>query len=276
MTPVPVIVDCDNALGVPGCDVDDGLALLFLLAQPQVLLRGVTTCFGNAPLPLVLRATRRLLQGRGVDVLAGASGPRAPASEAARFLVEATRREPGRLTILALGPLTNLAAAVQLDPGFPGRCAAVICLGGTLGPAPRLGWRRLRELNFATDPEAAAMLLARRDVAVKVVPTTSCLELRIGAEDVGGLDGPLHRPLRHWLACMRLGRGLGQFVAWDLVAALALTHPHLMRSARAAMATDAKGVLTAEAGGRHALVEGLADAASAKAVILRALAAPPR
>ena len=77
--PRPVIVDCDNALGVPASDVDDGLALLFLLTRPEIALRGVSTCFGNASLPLVLRATRRLLRGHDVEVLAGASGPGAPA-----------------------------------------------------------------------------------------------------------------------------------------------------------------------------------------------------
>lgn len=274
MTPRPVIVDCDNALGVPGCDVDDGLALLFLLAQPAFVLRGVSTCFGNAPLPLVLRATRRLLRGHGVAVLAGAAKPGAAPGEAARFLVEATRREPGRITILALGPLTNLAAAARLDPGFPGRCAGIVALGGTVGPAPRLGWRRLRELNFAADPAAAAALLARDDVALTVVPTTSCLALGLHAADVAGLDEALHRPLRHWLACMRLGRGLRHFVGWDLVAALALTHPELLQSAPASVTSGADGVLAAVPGRRHALVAGLHDAGAAKSVILRALAPP--
>jgi inosine-uridine nucleoside N-ribohydrolase len=276
MTPRPVIVDCDNALGIPGCDVDDGLALLFLLAMPHVEIRAVTTCFGNAPLGLVLHATRRLLRDGGPPVLAGASRPGAPDSEAARFLVDATAREPGRLTILALGPLSNLAAAARLDPGFPGRCAAVIALGGTLGPAPRLGWRRLRELNFAADPAAASLLLARRDVAVTVVPTTGCLGLQIGTADIGGLDRALHGPLRRWLACLRWGRGLAEFVAWDLVAALALTHPHWVRDEAAIVGLGTGGVLSATSGGHHRLVGGLSDAAAAKAAIMQALAAPPR
>ena len=98
MTPRPVIVDCDNALGVPGCDVDDGLALLFLLAQPAFVLRGVSTCFGNAPLPLVLRATRRLLLGHGVAVLAGVSAPTVLAlqvAEAAGITVVGIARRDG-------------------------------------------------------------------------------------------------------------------------------------------------------------------------------------
>jgi purine nucleosidase len=74
----PVILDCDNAMGLPARDVGNGLALLFLLAQPEVALRGVTICFGNAPLPAVLRATRQLLDFAnvpGLPLLAGAARP---------------------------------------------------------------------------------------------------------------------------------------------------------------------------------------------------------
>jgi inosine-uridine nucleoside N-ribohydrolase len=152
----------------------------------------------------------------------------------------------------------------------------VIALGGTLGPAPRLGWRRLRELNFAADPAAASLLLARRDVAVTVVPTTGCLGLRIGTADIGGLDRALHGPLRRWLVCLRWGRGLAEFVAWDLVAALALTHPHWVRDEAAIVGLGTGGVLSATSGGHHRLVGGLSDAAAAKAAIMQALAAPPR
>ena len=137
----PVTLDCDNAMGLPARDVDDGLALLFLLAQPEVALRGVTICFGNASLPAVLRATRQLLdlaEVAGLHLQAGAAGPGTTPGAAARFLAEATAREPGRITILATGPLSNLAAAAALDLGFLDRCGRIICLGGTLG-RPWLG-----------------------------------------------------------------------------------------------------------------------------------------
>lgn len=271
MTHTPIIVDCDNAMGVPGCDVDDGLALLFLLAQPAVALRGVTTCFGNAPLPLVLGATRRLLRHTAVPVLAGASRPGAAPSGAASFLVEATRRERGRIIVLALGPLTNLAAAADLDQSFPGNCKAIICLGGTLGPAPKLGWRRLRELNFAADPAAVAWLLATTDCPVTVVPTTSCLELRLAGADIAQVSPRLRRHLWCWLACMRFGRGIGHFVAWDLVAALALTHPALLTRRRASVTLGARGEMVMAAGMQHEVVTGLADDGASRKEVLRGL-----
>ncbi len=271
----PVILDCDNALGLPACDVDDGLALLFLLAQPGVAIRGVTTVFGNARLPPVTRATRRLLHLAGrpdIPLHPGAAAPGTRPTEAARFLVEATAAEPGRITILAIGPATNLAAAAALDPGFLGRCARVIALGGSLGPA-RLGWRRLRELNFEADPAAARHLLATRHCPVSVVPATSCVGLTLGAEDLPSLPAALRGAVRNWLLCCRLGRGIARMVAWDLVPALLLTHPALLRTEPATVTLGRRGEIAVEAGGAHDLVHGLADPPAARDAVLSALRA---
>lgn len=270
-----VILDCDNALGVPACDVDDGLALLFLLRQEAIALRGVTACFGNAGLPSVMRATRLLFRSFGLDALPlhpGASHPGEGATEAAHFLVQATAAEPGRVTILAIGPLTNLAAAAQLDPGFFGRCAGIVCLGGSLGPA-RLGWRRLRELNFEADEAAARIVLATEDCPVTVVPATSCTGLTLRLEDLERLPALLRPAVRNWLLCCRMGRGLDHMVAWDLVPALAMVRPGLMEAAPATVTLGARGLIHATPGGRHLLVRGLADPAAAKALVLDALSA---
>lgn len=271
----PVILDCDNALGVPAADVDDGLALLFLSKQEGIALRGVTTCFGNAGLPAVMRATGWLFRSFGLDALplhAGASRAGEGATEAARFLVQATAAEPGRVTILATGPLTNLAAAARLDPGFFGRCAGIVCLGGSLGPA-RLGWRPLRELNFEADEAAARAVLATGDCPVTIVPATSCTGLTLRREDLALLPAPLRPALRNWLACCRIGRGLDHMVAWDLVPALALVEPSLMEAGPATVTLGARGLVSAAPGGRHRLVRGLADPAAAKALVLDALSA---
>jgi len=269
-----VILDCDNALGLPGRDVDDALALLFLLRQPDVQLRAVTTCFGNAPLDGVLRVTRRLLpllERPDLPVMAGARRPGQGATEAARYLVEATAAEPGRITILAIGPVSNLAAAAALDTDFLARCASIICLGGSLGLA-RLGWRRLRELNFKADQDAAQALLAQRHCPVTVVPATSCVELRLGAADLSGLHPALREDVRRWLLVCRLGRGIRTMVAWDMVAALALTHPYLLRSMAATVNLRNCGLVEAAAGGPHRLVLGLANPESARQVMLKGLA----
>jgi inosine-uridine nucleoside N-ribohydrolase len=269
-----LIHDCDNACGVPGRDVDDALALLYLLGQPSIALRGVTTCFGNAGLPAVLRVTRRLLENAGhpgLPLLAGAAAPGLAATPAARFLVEATAAEPGRLVILATGPLTNLAAAAALDPGFFGRCAGILCLGGSLGPA-RLGWRGLRELNFEADADAARRILATRDCPVTVVPATSCVGLRLGWRDLPLLPPLVRGAVRNWLLCCGVGRGLLDMVAWDLLPALALTHPALLDIDDAEVTLAEAGVIAAATTcSRHRLVRGVRDPALARVVVLTGL-----
>lgn len=75
---LPLIFDCDNTMGVPNHDVDDGLALLYVLGCPEVDLLGVTCSFGNSTQDTVYRNTRRLLQewGRGdIPVFRGADSP---------------------------------------------------------------------------------------------------------------------------------------------------------------------------------------------------------
>lgn len=86
---IPVVFDCDNTFGVPGCDVDDGLALLYLLGCPDVNLLGITCTYGNNKLDTVYHNTLRLLSEWGredIPVLKGAASCKDRNSEAAVFL----------------------------------------------------------------------------------------------------------------------------------------------------------------------------------------------
>jgi purine nucleosidase len=113
---------------------------------------------------------------------AGAPRIKAAAGNAADFLVREVRRHPGQVTLIAAGPLTNLALAARLDPQFAGLAKELVFMGGSLNPtaannafaaeyanAPR------REFNMRWDPEAASMVLHepwQKIVEVPVDPTT--------------------------------------------------------------------------------------------------------
>jgi purine nucleosidase len=113
---------------------------------------------------------------------AGAPRLKAAPGNAADFLVREVRRHPGQVTLIAAGPLTNLALAARLDPQFAGLAKELVFMGGSFNPtaannafaaeyanAPR------REFNLRWDPEAASMVLHepwRRIVQVPVDPTT--------------------------------------------------------------------------------------------------------
>ncbi len=104
---------------------------------------------------------------------------------AAEFLVQQVRRYPGEVTLIAAGPLTNIALAARIDPHFAANAKELVLMGGSFNPqastnafaaeyanAPR------REFNFRWDPEAASLVLHepwRHITQVPVDPTTRTL-----------------------------------------------------------------------------------------------------
>jgi purine nucleosidase len=109
-----------------------------------------------------------------------------PAQEAAaNFLVRKVREFPGEVTILALGPMTNLALAVRLDDEFAGQAKELVFMGGSFAPHPADNAFALEymfsprlEFNFRWDPEAAKAVLHapwKKIVQVPVDPSTRTL-----------------------------------------------------------------------------------------------------
>lgn len=84
MDKLRLIMDCDCTMGVPGCDVDDGLALLYVLGCPEAELLGVTCSFGNNTQDTVYRNTKRLLKEWGGRIYPCFGARTAPKSGAAR------------------------------------------------------------------------------------------------------------------------------------------------------------------------------------------------
>jgi purine nucleosidase len=175
----PVLLDTDL-----GSDVDDAIALALLLACPELRLVAVTTVAGDVAGRA--QATARLLGAAGrrdVEVCVGAGdplvrskrfnadaiplevyppGPAAPVSDepAAERIVRAARETPG-LELIAIGPLTNLAHALALDPGLPERVARLHVMGGHIRRAA-IGERVCEpgiDYNLCSDPEASVMVL---------------------------------------------------------------------------------------------------------------------
>jgi inosine-uridine nucleoside N-ribohydrolase len=166
-----VILDCD-----PGHD--DALAILLAAAHPGIELLAITTVGGNGPLDRVTENALRVCALAGIDVpvARGRSGPGAEAARAihgpsaldgadlpppgplhpedaltlqARLLDESA--EP--VTIIATGPLTNVAALLEHRPDLRPR---LVFMGGSCG---RGNWRPLAEFNIWADPEAADRVL---------------------------------------------------------------------------------------------------------------------
>lgn len=176
---LPVILDGDPGL-------DDAIAWLLALASPEeVEVLGLTTVYGNVGLNLTTRnaGVTLALAGADVPVYAGADRPlvrpaltaaqvhgesglpardlpeprRGPEPEhAVQFIVRAVRERPGEVTLVATGPLTNLALAFRLAPDLPGLVREVVWMGGSTGQGNRTP---AAEFNALADPHAAQIVL---------------------------------------------------------------------------------------------------------------------
>ncbi|MCA1689881.1 MAG: nucleoside hydrolase [Actinobacteria bacterium] len=245
--PPAVVVDCD-----PG--IDDALALLALAELDRrgaVRVACVTAVAGNGPVELCARNAAFVVARsalRGTPVLAGAHGgdPDAPARHgsdglggvvgegasgawAAGGALELARQVgQATATILALGPMTNLAAA-DLPAG-----TRVVAMGGSLaGP---------REFNLAHDPPAAARILDGR-LGVTLVPIDITGRVEFAGQALGEIARAAVNPLVGALLTAARARhpGDGGCPVHDAVALLALVRPELVRVLRGRVSLTSAG-----------------------------------
>jgi purine nucleosidase len=178
-----IIFDTDLAMGAPGSDIDDGFALALAHADPELQIDMITTVNGNTDVESATVLTLELLDRLGrsdIPVYKGAAASfthpervrEAPrevienygvglepatgyaAAEIARHVME----NPGEITIVAIGPLTNVAAALLIEPRLAQNVKEIVIMGGVF-----LGTMAHRdmpgEFNVWVDPEAAAAVL---------------------------------------------------------------------------------------------------------------------
>jgi purine nucleosidase len=212
-------VDTDCALGALRGDVDDGFAIAALLRSPAVELCGISSVFGNTGAATAARCARALLSvaGAQLPVVEGAAraGQLTDAAAAIAALPEGAR-------LLALGPLTNVAAALRRDPSLAGRIEIAV-VGGNLSSRGRWPPFWPFEFNLAKDPAAARLVFDR--ARVRLYPLDVCRSLEIGARDLlrlrsSALGAHLTRSSWRWLAYAPLRYRALRFPLWDLVPAL--------------------------------------------------------
>jgi pyrimidine-specific ribonucleoside hydrolase len=251
--PVPLIIDTD-----PG--VDDAVAIVLALASPEVDVRAVTTVFGNVGLETTTANAGRLLALTGRDdvtLAAGAARPlvhpqperaalwhhddglggrsatfpaacppgRAGAVEAMAAVLAGA---PEPVTIVAIGPLTNVALLLAVHPGLSGAIGRIVAMGGSLGAGNTTG---VAEFNVSCDPEAAHRVLTQADVPVTLVPldlTMRCLAdgAWLAALAAGGpVPATLASILEHYRAAFLAGYGLDGVAIHDALAVLEAVRP---------------------------------------------------
>jgi len=170
--------------------IDDALALILALKSPEIRVAGITTVAGNAPVETASTNARRVLEYLNADSIPVAMGaakpldrpledalsyhgsdglgncslppPKLPLQplEAWDFLVQSVLDAPGEVTLLATGPLTNVAYAFELQPKLPELLNRLVLMGGAYGLTPygKGNCTPFAEFNIWQDPEAAHLV----------------------------------------------------------------------------------------------------------------------
>jgi inosine-uridine nucleoside N-ribohydrolase len=280
-----VVLDCDPGNGVPGADIDDGLALGLALRSPELGLEAVTVVAGNVPVgrgvecaleiletadalsvpvhrgadrPLVAdpRPWRTLLDARrddprarelwaGPEPARRLDGPEADPSPAAHALVDIVDRAPGEVTVVAVGPLTNIATAILIDPDWATKVQRLVMMGGAF-EVPNV----LQELNTSYDPEATHVVLSS-SARVLMVPLDVTLQTRMRLDDVDRLDRAgtplatyLGSTVRPWVVWLSERFGRDGCPLHDPLAVATLLDPDVVSTRSACLDIELAGRLT--------------------------------
>ncbi len=182
-----IILDTDI-----GCDMDDMLALAYLLARDDAELLGITTVTGEPVVRARLADMMCRLAGKDIPVHSGADQPLRgqfrqrnviakekallehfpnretfPDNTAVGFLRETVERYPGEITICAIGPLTNIALLFTRYPHIPALLRTLVIMGGRFGEADTVRWGA-QEWNILNDPAAAKIVFRAPAADVRV------------------------------------------------------------------------------------------------------------
>ncbi|NIZ12629.1 nucleoside hydrolase [Phaeobacter sp. HF9A] len=303
-----LIIDTD-----PG--IDDAMAIFYAAAAPDIELLGLTTIFGNVTTKMATRNALRLLEAADLDlpVAHGAEKPLVlppfspsthvhgdegfgdiPAAEpkgkpveedAADFLIRMAREHRGELVLCPVGPLTNIALAVQRDPEFVSNCKAIVIMGGSLEAGGNITPHA--EANIYHDPHAAEVVFAASQGKVTMVGLDVTLKILCTPEDFDGirdrspeLGGMLKDMSRFYIKFYQEVANLNGCSLHDPAAVIACTHADLFQtravpvtvsteadtSGKTQVATDARG---------DTLVAMDVDAEAVKALFLKRLSLLP-
>ena len=282
MTRRKLIIDTD-----PG--IDDAMAIFYAAAHPGLELIGLTSVFGNVPVSVATRNALRLaeLTGQPIPVAEGAAvplvqpllphpdfvhgaeglgdiPPEAPRARpdprpAAQFLAEACAAHPGQVSICAVGPLTNLALALERYPNILRDVGHVVVMGGAVECPGNVNVHA--EANIWNDPHAAAAVFAA-DWPGTLVGLDITERVNCSPADFAGLGraapvigGFLNDAVQFYIRFHRQRHGLDGCHMHDPTAVVAITDPGLFDTREAPLEVTLDG----EAAGRTRAANGAAS-----------------
>ncbi|MFH1573625.1 MAG: nucleoside hydrolase [Acidobacteriota bacterium] len=257
---------------------DDAMALILALHSPEMEILGITTVAGNKSMERATVDALGLLEIAGrtdIPVFRGANMPllheksdfavkaygdwysdepppappggfaskKAESRSALDFIIGTVMQNPGQITILAIGPLTNIAMALRMEPAFAQNVKQLVIMGGAIASLPDGGGNQTpnAEFNFWVDPEAAKVVL-RSGIPTILSPLNVSRKTRFSRQwydKIVAVDTPLTRVIKEMM-----GPGFEKNpdragLMYDQVAAATLVDPTLMKTEELFVDVDA-------------------------------------
>jgi inosine-uridine nucleoside N-ribohydrolase len=255
---IPILLDTDI-----GSDIDDAFAVALIVNSPELDLLGVTTVSGDAEARARLAA--KMLEDAGrldVPVVAGATSPPLPIEQcrlaagfkspsllpvaAEDFLESQIQRRPGEITIVAIGPLTNLGALLKKYPDAAQQIKQIVLMGGSIHRGYAEGSKPEPEYNIHMDP-AAAQVVFTSGVPIVMAPLDVTAMLKLDAVARHRVFTQL-TPVTNDLALLYHLWNNETPILYDPMAVALLLDPSLCETQRMAIEVDNQGFMRVASG----------------------------
>lgn len=249
-----VIYDCDNTMGLDNRDIDDGLALVYLVENKDVELLGVCTTYANDSLEYVHKQTLELVEDLGINLnvykgrgkfemndYTGFGYKRFEddgnfeSNEAAKFIVEMANKYPNEIDLLATGSMQNLYDAYMIDNEIGEKLNSVVLMGGITGDL-YFGDKIMKELNFSVCPKGAEVAI-KKYKNVSILTGNRCMDVEFGTNELDKVKA-LRNNIKNEFIINKIEKWMREFkekynydsiVLWDVIAAIYLMNPDMFR-----------------------------------------------
>lgn len=249
-----VIYDCDNTMGLDNRDIDDGLALVYLVENKDVELLGVCTTYANDSLEYVHKQTLELVEDLGINLnvykgrgkfemndYTGFGYKRFEddgnfeSNEAAKFIVEMANKYPNEIDLLATGSMQNLYDAYMIDNEIGEKLNSVVLMGGITGDL-YFGDKIMKELNFSVCPKGAEVAI-KKYKNVSILTGNRCMDVEFGTNELDKVKALANNiknefiinKIEKWMREFKEKYNYDSIVLWDVIAAIYLMNPDMFR-----------------------------------------------
>lgn len=249
-----VIYDCDNTMGLDNRDIDDGLALVYLVENKDVELLGVCTTYANDSLEYVHKQTLELVEDLGINLniykgrgkfemndYTGFGYKRFEddgnfeSNEAAKFIVEMANKYPNEIDLLATGSMQNLYDAYMIDNEIGEKLNSVVLMGGITGDL-YFGDKIMKELNFSVCPKGAEVVI-KKYKNVSILTGNRCMDVEFGINELDKVKALgnniknefIINKIEKWMREFKEKYNYDSIVLWDVIAAIYLMNPDMFR-----------------------------------------------